>query len=296
MLGAPALAWNTSANRLDAFVVGTDSHVYATSQQARSTAWAGWKLADGSLGGSAGSGGGAAVSTTLAGGSEMGAGESLRSPNGSNTLAMQSDGNLVVYTSGSPAWASQTGTAGSKLAMQGDGNLVIYSASNQAVWQSRTDGHAGAWLSVQDDGNVVVYDPAGHALWATVVPPAPPLPPAGFDYARRMGALNWEQAHAGSSRYNDLCETAVENAYGTSGQFPTATDAYRAQARAGQVHGDYGAPAGALVFFNGNSPDGHVGIAVGDGRNYWTTDGTIRVVAYSEGGVWRGWSYAPSGW
>ena len=65
----------------------------------------------------------------------------------------------------------------------------------------------------------------------------------------------------------------------------------------GHIHaGDRNAPRGTLVFFNGKDPTkGHVGLAAGDGANYYTTDGgTIHLAPLSEGGtVYYGWSWAP---
>src|SRR5690242_4348055 len=91
-------------------------------------------------------------------------GGSLRSPNGF-VLALQADGNLVVYTQrGLPLWASNT--AGHVdvwyLQMGPDGNLVLRDQDDQAVWASRTDGHPGAWAIMQDDGNFVIYDAANR--------------------------------------------------------------------------------------------------------------------------------------
>lgn len=88
------------------------------------------------------------------------------------TLAMQSDGNLVVYEGSRALWAS--GTAGyhpgARVAMQGDGNLVLYD-NYGAYWSSRTNSsaNANAWLAMQTDGNLVVYKPSGQAVWATNV-------------------------------------------------------------------------------------------------------------------------------
>jgi hypothetical protein len=58
--------------------------------------------------------------------------------------------------------------AGSYLAMQTDGNLVLYSASNSAIWAS---GSNGSWpgpisLSLQNDGNLVISDGNGP-IWST---------------------------------------------------------------------------------------------------------------------------------
>ena len=53
----------------------------------------------------------------------------------------QSDGNLVAYTaSGAPTWSSRTaGSAATVFVVQSDGNLVIY-ASGRPVWASNTAG------------------------------------------------------------------------------------------------------------------------------------------------------------
>lgn len=41
------------------------------------------------------------------------------------------------------------------------------------------------------------------------------------------GAVQWFQAHLGNSGYEDYCELAVENAYGTSGVWPSPTGTAR---------------------------------------------------------------------
>ncbi|MEX1140719.1 MAG: peptidoglycan DD-metalloendopeptidase family protein, partial [Thermoleophilaceae bacterium] len=106
-------------------------------------------------------------------------------------VVMQSDGNLVVYSSGRALWASNTAvvkpsvpstlTAGQQLragelirsasgrfraVMQGDGNFVVYDGST-ALWSSRTNGHPGSRVVMQGDGNLVVYSKGGRALWSS---------------------------------------------------------------------------------------------------------------------------------
>jgi hypothetical protein len=55
---------------------------------------------------------------------------------------MQGDGNFVVYDAhGAAVWATGTnGSGGNVLAVQNDGNLVIY-AGPVAVWATNTGGH-----------------------------------------------------------------------------------------------------------------------------------------------------------
>lgn len=66
-----------------------------------------------------------------------------------------------------PLWNSGTNDRGVlELAMQSDGNLVIYTGGG-AIPVSNTFGNPGAFLRMQDDGNLVVYSADGVALWTT---------------------------------------------------------------------------------------------------------------------------------
>ncbi|WP_063789893.1 hypothetical protein [Streptomyces sp. MMG1121] len=117
---------------------------------------------------------GATAVNSLQPGGKLTAGHKLSSAD--ITLSMGSDGNLVAYlktngTSGSgPAiWSSHTsGHTGAYAYMQTDGNLVVYSSGGSALWSTHTNGHSGASFLVQDDGNMVVYGSGGSpALWST---------------------------------------------------------------------------------------------------------------------------------
>ena len=105
----------------------------------------------------------------LASGQLLGSGGSLRSADLRYSLAVQNDGNLVVYdTQGRALWSSRTyGNPGASLRMQSDGNLVLYATSGRALWSSRTYGNGGAGLVMQNDGNLVLYSSAGRPLWST---------------------------------------------------------------------------------------------------------------------------------
>jgi hypothetical protein len=126
-----------------------------------------------------------------------------------------------------------------------------------------------------------------------------------------MSARNGDKTvtHGGTTiPVNDYCEEVNEWAYGWFGGtakgtgYANAHDDYLAQLAAGRIHKETNpnkstAPAGALVFFTGADPKtGHVGIAVGDGKHYWTTDGTIHVAPLTEGDGYLGWSLAPLHW
>ncbi len=140
------------------------------------------------------------MADTLTAGQELGHNQQIAANNGRAYLAMQGDGNLVVYESHAaagghrnvPAWATATNRSGGfRAVMQGDGNFVVYDRGNRALWHTQTHGNAGARLVLQDDGNLVVYSSAGRALWnAGTVRTSRQLPfvPAthGFHFSNRF--------------------------------------------------------------------------------------------------------------
>ena len=77
---------------------------------------------------------------------------------------MQGDGNLVLYHEGKALWNTEPQGRGSWLAMQPDGNLVMYSSEGHPEWASSTNEFEGAYLVLQDDSNAVIYQD-GHAIW-----------------------------------------------------------------------------------------------------------------------------------
>jgi len=82
-------------------------------------------------------------------------------------LILQSDGNLVLYSSTKAIWASWTvGKGGIRLVMQGDGNLVLYDKNGFPVWNSGTAKEGKSSLYMQNDGNLVIYGPQGYT-WAS---------------------------------------------------------------------------------------------------------------------------------
>jgi hypothetical protein len=120
--------------------------------------------------GIAGPAGAAAGGSILSAGQQLQAGQELVSVGGQYQLAMQTDGNLVIYGNGCVVWASNTAGTGSHddLSMQTDGNLVIYTSAGKAVWASGTAGTGGAnSLNMQADGNLVVYTGAAKPVWAS---------------------------------------------------------------------------------------------------------------------------------
>ncbi len=106
---------------------------------------------------------------TIKPGEGLTGGHAVKSCSGEYSLAMQLDGNFVLYHG--PEWLWQSGTAGSDgtvAVMQTDGNLVVYGRTSNPLWNSQTDQHfEGVHLDVQDDGNVVLYTQSGAVLWDT---------------------------------------------------------------------------------------------------------------------------------
>lgn len=101
---------------------------------------------------------------------EMPEGSFLQSGDGRFKMVVQGDGNLVIYQSNQPIWASNTGgigTPGFKLAIQSDGNVVMY-GKNAPIWASNTNGvGTGSYtLVMQNDGNLVLYD-QNSPIWAS---------------------------------------------------------------------------------------------------------------------------------
>ena len=104
---------------------------------------------------------------------ELTAGEDIISPNGHAELAMQSDGNLVLYNienaSGWIAeWSSNTsGHSGAYMILQGDGNLVVYSSTGSALWSTATYSDTNAYLGLTSTGNLALYSQTGTEIWQT---------------------------------------------------------------------------------------------------------------------------------
>ncbi|MDY0810580.1 RHS repeat-associated core domain-containing protein [Kitasatospora purpeofusca] len=95
-------------------------------------------------------------------------GQAQWSTNTRDANAETTSANPVLPTGGVIASGASLSSTSVRLAMQTDGNLVLYSiASGQALWISGTGGHPGASATLQNDGNFVVRDTAGTVLWST---------------------------------------------------------------------------------------------------------------------------------
>ena len=114
----------------------------------------------------------AAASDVLLTGANLSAGQFLTSADGHYELALQGDGNLVLYVLNGAAapraiWQSGTsGDTGDRAVLQSNGNLVLVDASGQTLWSTNKTATGCTNLKLQDDGNLVLYT-ATSAYWAT---------------------------------------------------------------------------------------------------------------------------------
>jgi len=109
------------------------------------------------------------ANTIIRAGSVLQGGTTIEPENGKHVLAMQHDGNLVLYRKRDmfARWHTVTHQhAGSYAIMQDDGNLVVISAAGKPLWASRTGGNSGAYLVIQNDGNLVIYRSDGKSIWS----------------------------------------------------------------------------------------------------------------------------------
>jgi CHAP domain len=109
--------------------------------------------------------------TPICAGTKLVGGQTVFSPSGAYELAMQGDGNLVLYqVSGmKPVWNTGTGgNAGAWMVIQStDGHFVVYSASNVALWAANQPASPGDFLTVQNAGKLVLYSSTGASIWSS---------------------------------------------------------------------------------------------------------------------------------
>lgn len=101
-------------------------------------------------------------------------GAALISLDGTSSVSMQQDGNLVVRDSGIVKWSSATRQSGARLVVTPSLGLVVMSVQNRPLWSSRTAVAPASYVSIGDDGNMVVYSNS-RPVWQSVVPPPPPV-------------------------------------------------------------------------------------------------------------------------
>lgn len=160
----------------------------------------------------------------------LNAGQSLLSEDRRFNLAMQTDGNLVLYgPSGALWWTGTNGGSDRRAIMQQDGNLVVYNGTGQALWNSATSGNPNAKLVLQNDGNLVIYSAGGAALWSSSA--SSPVP---------SFAIN----DVGITEGGQLAFTVTKTG-STTGTFGVSFATSNGTATAGS---DYNAASGSLSF------------------------------------------------
>ncbi|MCK9193679.1 MAG: hypothetical protein M0P19_07380, partial [Nevskia sp.] len=112
---------------------------------------------------------GEGLGNTLQPGQSLLPGQSIYSAGGAYRLTYQTDGNLVLYSSTNQAiWNSGTnGTTPGSAVYQADGNLVVYNQQGQAVWATSTYPYGAGQLQVREDGNIVITGSNGNAAWTS---------------------------------------------------------------------------------------------------------------------------------
>lgn len=103
----------------------------------------------------------------LQSGESLLAGQSITSPDGSYSLTMEQNGNVVLAPAASPGFTlwdtDTTGSRGSRLAMLSDGNLAVIHRG-ATVWVAETE-VPGAFAKIQSNANLVVLSSGEEPLW-----------------------------------------------------------------------------------------------------------------------------------
>jgi hypothetical protein len=95
----------------------------------------------------------------------------VTSPNGKYKAWQQSDGHFVLYNTvtNKPIWSTGSfGKTNGKLCMQTDGNLVNYTSNGIGYWNSKTNTGNNYQLIIKDDGDLVIRDSVnGNVKWSS---------------------------------------------------------------------------------------------------------------------------------
>ncbi|SDI97803.1 D-mannose binding lectin [Frankineae bacterium MT45] len=101
------------------------------------------------------------------------AGPDYNWPSTAGQLTMQTDGNLVLYSSpGHVAWSTHTAGTGTenRFVVQDDGNLVVYTKANRAVWSSGSRRAAlGAGMTLSSGGSLRSQEPGPNPAASLVM-------------------------------------------------------------------------------------------------------------------------------
>ncbi|MFL5240252.1 MAG: hypothetical protein ACJ8EL_22180 [Rhizomicrobium sp.] len=87
------------------------------------------------------------------------------------SLRFTKTGNLELWDVPAQRLVWESGTEGDMLAMQLDGNLVVYGKDREPLWASDTAGNLNAVLAASDEGRLTILS-ADRATTLWQVPPA----------------------------------------------------------------------------------------------------------------------------
>jgi hypothetical protein len=108
-----------------------------------------------------------ATNTRLLSGQPLEEARVLHSGNGSYTLLLRGDGNLVLSKGTHTIWTTKT-TDGARLINQPDGNLALLRADNTLAWSTNTAGKGPGTLRVDDNGDITLSGNGdGKATWGS---------------------------------------------------------------------------------------------------------------------------------
>ncbi len=219
------------------------------------------------------------------------AGESYESCDHRFALAMQTDGNLVIYGAGRALWASQTsGSDGYAAIMQTDGNFVLYGKHSDPLWSADTSGHGGSHLAIQDDGNVVVYSPQSAALWASSsnIIGAPAKPTGCGDISPDHGIVSGESVSSCDGHYSLAMQTDGNLVYYHDGHAIWDTGTAGGQGYLAIMQGDgnlvmYGYKGNPLFWTGTNGHPGATFAAQADGNLVVYSNGAALWASHTNG-------------
>jgi hypothetical protein len=142
-------------------------------------------------------------------------GQCMASDSGRFVLALQTQGNLVLYDATPnpnpwiPLWEAGNNVMGGAYAvMQTAGNFVLYDANGVALWATTGSSPGPGFLWLQDDGNLNVYT----ALWSTGTFNQPPGSPV-LSALCSVGELLSTASGANSTLNDGQCLLSTNNRF-----------------------------------------------------------------------------------
>ena len=150
----------------------------------------------------------AGAADSIQSGQELGSNQYIESANSLYRFYLQGDGNLVLrdQQTGSALWASNTnGQSGTRLVMQSDGNLVLYTSADVAVWDSNTNGTSANLLRLNDNGSLILYN--GSSVISTIY--AGNGGGGGSDQGWKFIVYGDTRSH--DSTHRDVLESVMQN-------------------------------------------------------------------------------------